>query len=118
MFACPGDGHHPFAQVWERASQVAVDAIRATGDRTSVSAAGYLWSGASSFAQQHPRAWIRDPLGAVRYEAHHYFDRDHSGTYVHTYAEEVADAAAGGFSARRRVPAATSRRPASATSRR
>jgi hypothetical protein len=106
------------AQVWERASQAAVDAIRATGDRTSVSVAGYFWSGAASFAQQHPRAWIRDPLGSVRYEAHHYFDRDHSGTYVHTYDEEVADAAASGFSARRRAPGATSRRPASATSRR
>jgi hypothetical protein len=85
------------ATVWERASQAAVDAIRATGDRTYVRVAGNLWSGVTSFAQQHPRAWIRDPLGYVRYEAHHYFDRDHSGHYVHTYAEEVADSAAQGY---------------------
>ena len=85
------------AQVWERASQAAVDAIRGTGDQTFVRVGGYLWSGVTSFAQQHPRAWIRDPLGYVRYEAHDYFDRDHSGTYAHTYAEEVADAAARGF---------------------
>jgi Cellulase (glycosyl hydrolase family 5) len=85
------------AQVWERASQAAVDAIRGTGDQTYVRVAGYFWSGVTSFAQQHPRAWIRDPLGYVRYEAHHYFDRDHSGHYTHTYAEEVADAAAHGY---------------------
>jgi hypothetical protein len=85
------------AQVWERASQAAVDAIRATGDQTFVRVAGYFWSGVTSFAQQHPRAWIRDPLGYVRYEAHDYFDRDHSGTYVQTYAEELADAQARGY---------------------
>jgi hypothetical protein len=85
------------AQVWERASQAAVDAIRATGDETFVSVAGYLWSGAAAFAAQHARAWIRDPLRSVRYEAHAYFDRDRSGTYVHTYAEDLADAQARGY---------------------
>jgi hypothetical protein len=85
------------AQVWEDASQKAVDAIRATGDQTFVRVGGYFWSGVTSFAEQHPRAWIRDPLGYVRYEAHHYFDRDHSGTYRNTYAAEVADALARGF---------------------
>ena len=81
----------------ERASQAAVDAIRAAGDRTYVRVAADNWGGVLSFAQEHPRAWVRDPLGFVRYEAHDYFDRDHSGTYVHSYAEELADAQARGF---------------------
>jgi hypothetical protein len=92
----PAAGRTP-AQVWEQASQAAVDAIRATGDQTYVRVAAYNWGGVLSFAQEHPRAWIRDPLGYVRYEAHDYFDRDHAGKYAHSYAEELADAQARGF---------------------
>ena len=38
-----------------------------------------------------------DPLGYVRYEAHHYFDSDPSGTYRKSYAEELAAAQAAGW---------------------
>jgi fibronectin type 3 domain-containing protein len=58
---------------------------------------GYNWSGAQQWTTQHPRAWI---TGAnVRYEAHHYWDRDSSGAYLNSYAAEVADAQARGYTA-------------------
>lgn len=90
------DGQAP-ARTWERASQLAVDAVRAGGDRTTVLVAGYQWSGAQVWAEQHPAPWVSDPAGNVRYEAHHYWDSDHSGTYPRTYAQELATAEAAGF---------------------
>ncbi|UOY00204.1 glycoside hydrolase family 5 protein [Blastococcus sp. PRF04-17] len=82
----------PPARLWEAASQDAVDAIRATGDDTLIMVAGYAYSHVGGWAQQHPRAWIDDPLGAVRYTAHHYWRLD----YGRSYDTEVADAAATG----------------------
>lgn len=76
------------AATWERASQLAVDAIRARGDRHLVVVGGYEWSGIQVFARRHPRPWIRD--GAVRYEAHHYFDLDHSSRYELSYDAQLA----------------------------
>ena len=86
------DGLSP-ARLWEAASQDAVDAIRATGDDTLVMVPGYGWSHAGQWADRHPRAWIDDPLDAVRYTAHHYWRLD----YGRSYDTEVADAAAIGF---------------------
>ena len=86
-------------QLWEQGSQAAINAIRANGDTKLVLVPGYQWSGVKQWATQHPRAWITDWAGNFRYEAHHYFDRDNSGTYVRTYDEEVADAEARGYRA-------------------
>jgi hypothetical protein len=85
------------AQSWESASQRAVDAIRDTGDRRTVAVALYDWSSVPGAREVHPRGpWIRDQLGPVRYEAHHYFDASHTGDYDRSYDEERAAAAAGG----------------------
>ena len=54
---------------------------------------GYHWSGTHDWARWNPEPWISDPADAIRYEAHHYWDRDHSGTYRYSYPEEVAEAA-------------------------
>ena len=43
-----------------------------------------------------PRAWIDDPAGNVRYEAHHYWDADGSGTYQQSYKADVDAAEAAG----------------------
>lgn len=83
------------AQVWFRASQAAVSAIRANGDRTLILVSGYQWSGVQQWTRWQPRPWIRDPAGNVRYEAHHYWDCDHSGTYAMTYEQEVSAVDAG-----------------------
>jgi aryl-phospho-beta-D-glucosidase BglC (GH1 family) len=80
---------------WEQASQAAVAAIRQNGDAKLVLVPGYNWSGAQQWTSQHPRAWIAD--ANVRYEAHHYFDRDNSGAYLNSYAAEVANAEARGY---------------------
>lgn len=79
---------------WERASQAAVDAIRLVDSHTTVVVGGYEWSGASGWSARHPHAWIADPSGHLRYEAHQYFDEDGSGTYGQSYATEVAHASA------------------------
>jgi aryl-phospho-beta-D-glucosidase BglC (GH1 family) len=87
------------AQTWEQASQQAVNAIRSTGDTKTVMVPGYQWSGVSNWSTHHPRGWISDPAGNFRYEAHHYFDRDNSGAYSYSYAQEVADAQSRGYTA-------------------
>ena len=85
------------ARVWERASQRALDAIRSGGDRRVVLVQGYEWAGAQRWATNHPASWIDDPDNNFRYEAHHYWDRDNSGAYTHSYAEEVANARQRGY---------------------
>jgi endoglucanase len=83
------------AAVWFRASQAAVTTIRREGDLKLVLVAGYNWSGVQQWSKWHPRPWIEDPTDNIRYEAHHYWDCDHSGTYARTYEAEVLDAGAG-----------------------
>jgi hypothetical protein len=73
--------------VWESASHAAVDAIRATGDRTEVLVGGYELSNVHSWP--HERPWIDDPAGRVRYEAHHHWDQHHGASYEASYGEEV-----------------------------
>jgi hypothetical protein len=69
------------AQRWEIMSREAVEAIRGNGDDTTVMVAGYQWSGVQTFAEHHDDPWIDPSLGPIRYEAHHYWDPDHSGRY-------------------------------------
>jgi hypothetical protein len=85
------------ARVWERASQRALDAIRSNGDHQVVLVQGYEWAGAQRWPDNHPTSWIDDPDNNFRYEAHHYWDRDNSGAYRHSYAEEVANASQRGY---------------------
>lgn len=79
-------------RAWELASQAAVTAIRSTGERRLVMVGGYPWSSVHDWPSHHPRPWITDPRRNLRYEAHHYWDRDHSGTYPATYDDELAAA--------------------------
>ena len=87
------------AQVWEKASQMAVDAIRQNGDTKTIMVAGYFWSSAVRWPENHPKAWIKDSANNFRYEAHHYFDSDNSGTYKHSYQDDLADAQKRGYGA-------------------
>jgi aryl-phospho-beta-D-glucosidase BglC (GH1 family) len=77
------------AQVWEKASQRALDAIRAQGDDKTILVNGYRWSSLAEWPSIHPEAWISDPANNFFYTAHHYWDRDGSGQYAHSYADEV-----------------------------
>jgi aryl-phospho-beta-D-glucosidase BglC (GH1 family) len=85
------------AQVWERASQEALDAVRANGDDNTVMVSGYAYSPVRSWADIHPDGWIEDPAGNFLYEGHHYWDRDASGGYERSYAREVAYAERHGY---------------------
>jgi endoglucanase len=91
----PDSTERSAAEVWERASQRAVDAIRANGDSHLVLVSGYNWSGVQGWSTQHPDAWIHDSANRFRYEAHHYWDQDHSGDYPDSYLTEVALAEGG-----------------------
>jgi hypothetical protein len=91
----PAIGETPPPATWFRASQSAVTAIRRIGDRRLILVAGYNWSGVQQWSRWQPRPWIVDPAGNVRYEAHHYWDCDHSGTYPKTYEDELSDAESG-----------------------
>jgi hypothetical protein len=82
------------AQLWQRASQESVDAIRATGSDRTISVSGYAQSAPAQWGQLHRRAWIRDPLDRTVYEAHAYFDADNSGRYTANYADELRAAQA------------------------
>ncbi len=85
------------AIVWEEASQEAVNAIRATGDQHTFLVSGYNFAAPGRWDRTHPQAWIQDPIGLVRYEAHQYFDRDGSGHYLESYDAENAQAKSDGF---------------------
>lgn len=77
-------------QRWERITQRVLTRIRSRGDDTAILVPGYQWSGVRSWRSTHPDGWITDPLDRFRYEAHHYWDADHSGTYEMSYDEEMA----------------------------
>ena len=85
----PEDGDAGGAWTWEQASQAAVLAIRSTGDRKKILVPGYNWAGVRTWRVTHPQSWIHDPASNFRYEAHHYWDADASGTYRLTYPQEL-----------------------------
>jgi len=85
------------ARQWETISQATVNAIRATGDTKLILVPGYNASSARRWTEEHPVPWIADSANNIRYEAHVYFDRNHSGQYDRPYAEEVADAESRGY---------------------
>jgi endoglucanase len=90
-------GDLPAAEVWERASQSALEAVRANGDDTIVLISGYRYSPVASWGAIHDDGWITDPAGNFLYEGHHYWDRDGSGAYAHNYSEELANAESRGY---------------------
>jgi len=90
-FGLMNEPHDMGVSNWHKISQVAVDAIRATGDTRQILVAGNDWSKAHRFAAANgPKAWIRDPADNIAYEAHCYFDRDGSGRYEKSYDQEAA----------------------------
>lgn len=79
--------HDIVTRRWEEASQDAVTAIRATGDRRWILVPGSNWSAAHIWVMCHGHeAWIRDPLGRVAYEAHCYLNA--APSFGRSYAQE------------------------------
>jgi hypothetical protein len=94
------------AQRWETASQQCVDAIRALGDTKPIWMATYFWSNVMHVNRFHPNGpWITDSANAVWYVGHDYYAKKYQTSqsihnYGATYAEEVTDAQAKGYSAK------------------
>ena len=86
----PAGSYESPAKNWEAVSQVTVTALRKAGDKQLIMVAGYDWSSLARWTNNHPSAWINDPAQNIRYEAHHYWDKDGSGTYLQTFEQETA----------------------------
>lgn len=84
------------AERWEEASQEVVSALREVGDGHLILVAGYDWSSLVRWRDNHPTAWIADPAGNVRYEAHHYWDTHGVGAYTQPYDAELASLTSSG----------------------
>jgi Ca2+-binding RTX toxin-like protein len=76
--------------VWPKAAQAAVDAIRTVDMDTKIYVEGNSWAGAKNWAKNNASLDIKDPADKIVYEAHLYFDRYASGTYRGTYDQEGA----------------------------
>lgn len=75
---------------WARTAQLAVDGVRSADRKHLILVPGDSWSGAHSWPKANPELAITDPADNFAYEAHQYFDRDHSGTYKKSYDDEKA----------------------------
>jgi aryl-phospho-beta-D-glucosidase BglC (GH1 family) len=74
---------HDDGGVWATNAQAAINAIRATGDRRAVFVEGESWAGAHDWPQNNANlAKLKDPANNLIFEAHSYWDSDHSGTYA------------------------------------
>jgi len=85
------------SSVWQSLSQAALDAVRANGDTALVMVPGYDFSKVHTWPVNHPAAWIVDRASNVRYEAHHYWDSDHSGNYLLSFGQELSNARTAGY---------------------
>jgi endoglucanase len=72
---------HASQGLWKQTAQAGLDAIRAVDRDRLVLAPGDEWSGAWSWREYNDDFLLHDPADRVVYEAHQYFDLDHSGTY-------------------------------------
>lgn len=79
------------ARIWENVSQKTLTVLRDSGIENTIIIAGYNWSKVSTWSEYHPTGWIQDPLNNFRYEAHHYWDADSSGTYQQAYDAQSAE---------------------------
>jgi endoglucanase len=77
--------------VWPAAAQAAVNAIRTVDMTHAVIVEGDDWASANSWLQYNSNLNITDPANNVIYEAHAYFDANHSGTYTQTYEQQGAN---------------------------
>lgn len=75
---------------WPAAAQAAIDAIRTVDTHHTISVCGGGFSGAHAWKRASAGFPLRDPASNLVYEAHQYFDRDHSGAYKQGYDDSGA----------------------------
>jgi endoglucanase len=76
---------HDTQGLWKQTAQAGLTAIRTVDRRRLVLVPGDGWSGAWSWRQNNDDLLLDDPADRIMYEAHQYFDLDHSGTYKTDY---------------------------------
>lgn len=81
---------HDSQGLWKQTAQAGLDAIRSADPDRLVLAPGDQWSGAWSWKRFNNDFLLDDPSSRIMYEAHQYFDNDHSGTYKAGYSPEGA----------------------------
>jgi endoglucanase len=81
---------HDTNGVWGRTAQVGLDAIRSIEPRRLVLVPGDHWTGAWSWKRFNNAFSVHDASDMVIYEAHQYFDSDHSGVYRQSYEQSAA----------------------------
>jgi endoglucanase len=72
---------HDSNGMWKQTAQAGLDAIRRADRERLVLAPGDQWSGAWSWPEYNDDFLLNDASDNIMYEAHQYFDIDHSGTY-------------------------------------
>jgi endoglucanase len=77
---------HDSNGLWKQIAQAGLNAIRKADPERLVLAPGDQWSGAWSWKKFNNDFLLDDPAGRTMYEAHQYFDLDHSGTYKLGYS--------------------------------
>lgn len=100
--------HDEENKTWYAAAQAAVDGIRATGDKNTIFVEGNNWAGTQWWNENNGDISINDPANNLVYEAHSYWDKDHSGSYEGgpkaSYEMAVAEARKKGFLAANEDP--------------
>jgi endoglucanase len=72
---------HDSGGMWKQIAQAGLDAIRKADRGRLVLAPGDQWSEASKWQLYNNDFLLDDPASRLIYEAHQYFDADHTGTY-------------------------------------
>nr|WP_269151075.1 glycoside hydrolase family 5 protein [Acetobacter sicerae] len=79
---------------WAGIQQKVINAVRATGAKNLITVSGVNWDGAHNFPQVNGEALatLTDPLHALIFEAHEYFDQDSSGRSAECIPEDQVEA--------------------------
>lgn len=72
---------HDLEGMWKPTAQAGLNAIRSADPERLVLAPGDHWSSAHGWQQYNADFLLQDTADRVMYEAHQYFDADHTGTY-------------------------------------
>jgi endoglucanase len=86
---------HDMSGLWKSAAQSGLYAIRSVDPNRLVLVPGDAWSEAVTWRERNEDLLLNDPAGKVVYEAHQYFDADHTGTHKSNFRPATIDPALG-----------------------
>jgi endoglucanase len=72
---------HDSEGLWKQTAQAGLYAIRRADPERLILAPGDHWSSAHGWQQYNADFLLEDPADRITYEAHQYFDADHTGSY-------------------------------------